>query len=71
MNIETAEAQDTAAFVTRLSVNPGDIIVAKLTRRMRPEDMIRLAKGLGSLFPGHHIGILEEGTELVIVSGNA
>lgn len=69
MNIEKADAQDIAAFVTALNVKPGDIIAAKLTRPMRTEDMIRLWQGLKRMFPGHTIGIIENGVDLVIVSG--
>lgn len=71
MNIEKSDTQDTAAFVTVLNVKPGDIIAAKLTRPMRTEDMIQLGQGLKRMFPGHTIGIIENGVDLVIVSGSS
>jgi hypothetical protein len=59
------------ADVQRLRLEPGDALVILVPGRVTADQAHRIKDQVETFAPGHEVAVLEDGMELVVVSGHA
>jgi hypothetical protein len=65
--LKETEARN-AYKITKVDLNPGDIIVLKFNTYPRMADVERARKHVADMFPGHNVAILYPGVDLSIIA---
>lgn len=67
MNDRTDEIEIKISDLSRVELAPGDVLIFRYPLRISQDSAAAIRKNLSIAFPGHRIGILDDGGELAVV----